>query len=600
MKTAYIFHDAFCDPNTDWYPWMRTILEQQGYFVVAPKFPTPAGQSYDSWKAVIKSYLDKFDNETIFIGHGIGGTFALRILEESSIQIHGLFLVASYTEALGHVGYDRVNETFIKHKFDWQKIKNNVLTIKLFAGESDPFVPGDLTNNLATSLETEINTIPQGGHINKASGFTQCVPLAQGIKEGLGEIDKSIVIDSSVSLDDSRASSSWQEEQPAPVTLESSSPSYQEGDAEGRGSLEKKTGSEATTNSTLGSHTMYQDMTKLVNSNEGKVAASLLGKAHADDAEKKVNEPLTPTNGIYIAGTLAVFLIVLGIGLSLITKYLPAQRNSPVASIPSLLQSEAHTNINISSKQSYEVSQAIATALVQAPQPGSITDVYYTRGNLRASFTDVLESLDLGDDTPTTLAGEFIPAGITDKPVFMHVFTSLNGTPAHALILPISHYDKAFSGFKDWEPTLFRDLGVFMNVPSAFLKTKMTKDVFHDEMVANKNIRVLRYKKPAEIIMEKPVVPVTPAPAQPLTPTPDAATAANTPSTETIPLPNFISEGIQTIQENIPAPALVSPYKENDLMLGYFFLNDRTLIIVDNLALIPELLTRYANSQIYK
>jgi len=586
MKTAYIFHDAFCDPNTDWYPWMRTILEQQGYFVVAPKFPTPAGQSYDSWKAVIKSYLDKFDSETIFIGHGIGGTFALRLLEESSVQVHGLFLVASYTEALGHVGYDRVNETFIKHTFDWEKIKNNVLTIKIFAGENDPFVPVSLTNNLAASLETEINTIPQGGHINKASGFTQCVPLAQGIKEGLGEIDKSMVVET---------------EAPAvieaPVFVRATDAAFLSDTNVSEKSApteEKKTGAE------VGVHTMYQDMTTLVNSNQGKVAASLLGKAHADDAEKKVNQPLTPTNGIYIAGTLAIVLVVLGIGLSLFTKYLPAQKNSPVPIIPSLLQSEFHTNVNISGKQSYEVSQAITTALVQAPQPGGITDVYYTRGSLRASFTDVLDSLDLADDAPTSLAGEFIPAGITDTPVFMHVFASLNGTPAHALILPISHYDKAFSGFKDWEPTLFRDLGVFMNVSPAFLKTKMTKDAFHGEMVSNKNIRVLRYKKPAEIVMEQPIAPTTPTPMETPAPTPDAATAVDTPSAETMPLPNFISEGIQAIQENIPTPAPVSPYQENDLMLGYFFLNDHTVIIVDNLALIPELLTRYANSQIYR
>ena len=588
MKTAYIFHDAFCDPNTDWYPWMRVLLEQQGYFVVVPKFPTPAGQSYDSWKAVIKSHLDKFTSETIFIGHGIGGTFALRILEESPIQIHGLFLVASYTEALGHVGYDRVNETFIKHPFDWEKIKNNALTIKLFAGENDPFVPASLSNNLATSLATELNIIPQGGHINKASGFTQCVPLAQGIKEGLGEIDKSMVIDSSVSLDDSQANIHEQEEQPALMTPGSSSPSSQEGDAAGRGSLEKTVAAEVSTSS----HTMYQDMTKLVNSNEGRVAASLLGKARADVAEKKINQPLTPMNGIYIAGTLVTILIVLGIGISLVTNYLPAQRNSPLASIPSLLQSESHTNINIISKQSYEISQIITTALIQAPQEGTITDIYYTRSNLRASFADVLDSLDLSDDTPVSLAGEFIPAGINNTPVFMHVFASLSGTPAHALILPISHYDKAFSGFKDWESTLFRDLGVFMNVPPTFLKTKMTKDTFHDEMVANKNIRVLRYKKPAELVMEKPA-------AQPVSSIPIEAQDPGPTEVAPIPLPNFISEGVQAIQQTLPTPT-PSPYQENDLMLGYFFLNDRTVIIVDNLALIPELLTRYANSQIYK
>ena len=76
MKTAYIFHDAFSDPFSDWYPWMKTTLEAQGYVVVVPQFPTPAGQSYESWKAAMKNYLDKFDEQTLLIGHGSGGLFA--------------------------------------------------------------------------------------------------------------------------------------------------------------------------------------------------------------------------------------------------------------------------------------------------------------------------------------------------------------------------------------------------------------------------------------------------------------------------------------------------------------------------------------------
>jgi predicted alpha/beta hydrolase family esterase len=195
MKTAYIFHDAFCDPISDWYPWMKTTLEGMGYLVIVPKFPTPGGQSYDSWKAVMKNNLDKFTNETIFIGHGIGGTFALRLLEEINTQIQGTFLVASYTEALGHVGFDRVNETFTKHEFNWEKIKNNTHVIKIFAGENDPFVHTDVTERLADNLNTDPIVIPGGEHINKASGFTQCVQLAQGIKEGLREIDKSMIVE---------------------------------------------------------------------------------------------------------------------------------------------------------------------------------------------------------------------------------------------------------------------------------------------------------------------------------------------------------------------------------------------------------------------
>jgi hypothetical protein len=39
--------------------------------------------------------------------------------------------------------------------------------------------------------------------------------------------------------------------------------------------------------------------------------------------------------------------------------------------------------------------------------------------------------------------------------------------------------------------------------------------------------------------------------------------------------------------------------ENNQFMLGYFFLNDRTLVIIDSTEIIPEILARYANRQIY-
>lgn len=535
MKTAYIFHDAFCDPISDWYPWMKTTLEGMGYVVVVPKFPTPAGQSYESWKAVLRNYLDKFDNETIFIGHGTGGVFALRLLENSRVQIAGTFLVASYSEALGHAGYDRVNETFIKQPFNWEKIKNNTHTIKVFAGENDPFVHSDVTDRLAEKLDTIPSIIPGGEHINKASGFTQCVQVLQGIKEGLGEIEKSMVIetpprltlDSSVSL--AAANSSWQEEQSTPSTLESISPSYQEGVAEGRGSLEKKTGVEVLSSV---SHTMYQDMSRLINSNDGKITSSLLNKARAEEAAKKINTIKNPINGLYLVGIFAVIIALIGIGMIYITKIAPAQKNSLAPAIVSLLPADVHQKINISNNADYELNQAIRDTLAKIPETGGITDVYYTRGNLRASFNDVLTNLDI-TNIPDSITSEFIPAGVINRPVFMHGVINLDSKQGHFIVLPVSHYDRAFAGMKDWEPSMFHDLGIFMNIPDTELRTRLDKDTFIDELINNKQVRTLRDS-------------------------------------------------------------------DGKILLAYFFLNEHTVIVVDNLEEIPIILTKSANSQTYQ
>jgi hypothetical protein len=132
---------------------------------------------------------------------------------------------------------------------------------------------------------------------------------------------------------------------------------------------------------------------------------------------------------------------------------------------------------------------------------------------------------------------------------------------------------------KQWERTMLKDLGPLMNISSDFLKTRLGKDVFQDELLQNKNVRTLRYRKPTTISLDEASPIVTPT-------TPSAF--------------DSISSTVQTVIANNPFANQTTPYQENDLMISYFFLNEKTLVITNNLELVPELLKRYANSQIYQ
>lgn len=533
MKTAYIFHDAFCDQFSDWYPWMKTTLEAQGYLVTVPNFPTPGGQSLSSWKAVIKNYLDKFDSETIFIGHGTGGALAMRILEETAKPIAGLFLVASYGEPIGHVGYDRVNDTFFNHPFLWDKITANASSIQVFAGEQDPFVPQAISERLAESLHQELHIIPDGGHINKASGFTQLVAVAQSIQELGGRLDKSIQVDPIPQSIPEFADSAILP--PPPPASPSAPSSFEEGRSPSLPSAENNESAplpfgEGGRRPGERAHTMYQDMSRLVSSNKGTVASSLLTKARSDEEEKKATQPTSPKNILYILGTIAIIILILGIGAFIISRNAPALQKASVTAPRSLIQSERHVRIDIAGNEGYTTEKNIRQALDAATADG-ITDLYYTNGSMRASFPSVLSKLGI-TTLPEGFASEFLMPQAAAIPLFMHGAGSLGGKPFHFLVLPISHYDTAFLGIKEWESTLVRDTGIFMNIPSDILKAHLTKDVFVDETINNRSVRIMRDT-------------------------------------------------------------------EKNITLAYFFLNEKTIVIVDNPESITEILKRYANSQIY-
>jgi predicted alpha/beta hydrolase family esterase len=486
---------------------MKTTLEAQGYFVVVPQFPTPAGQSYESWKAAMKNYLDKFDEQTLFIGHGSGGLFAIRLLDELSIKIAGLFLVASYAEPIGHVGYDRVNETFFKQGLDWDKIKKSALVIDVFAGSDDPFVPREATERLAEHLGETVHLIPEGGHLNRASGFVQAIPIAQGIKENFAQLDKTIEVEEVVAPTTQPATAA-----PAPLSNPDDAvpvPAPVSGKA----------------------RTMYQDMSLLVNSKKGSVASSLLEHAREEKKVEKARNPLSQQNILYIVGTIIVSAAILTIAGFLFQKYAPASQKPSAPEVPSVLQAERHINIALSpSTQSFQLEKAVSTALASAEKEDGITDIFYTNGTSRPSLAGILAILGI-----TTLPDEFaeqLSSSTPTSPALMHGVTSLeDGTAAHFLVVRIQNYDTTFTLMREWEPTLFRDTAVFMNVPSDVWRGQTTRVTFNDAVIANKNMRVARI-------------------------------------------------GTRTV--------------------AYFFLNERTLIITDQPRVVPTLIRRWANSQVYR
>lgn len=506
MKTAYIFHDAFCDPTSDWYPWMKTTLESIGYLMIVPSFPTPAGQSYESWKSSIRNYIATFDSETIFIGHGIGGLFAIRILEELNVSIKGLVLVASYAEPLEHAGYNNVNKTFYKESIDWKNIIEKILFSHVYAGQDDPFVPEGISNHLAESLATPLQVIPEGGHLNKASGFLQLVTVAQDIKQSTQTLQKGIeVVPSTVTESLPQA--------PGPVTPlpEPVAPP-----------------SEATPTvspeSHPGIHTMYQDMSTLVNSNKGSVASSLLTKAHNEETIKKITSPTSPRNIAYMIGTLVSIIGIIIAGYFLAQKYIPALQNPSAPEVNSIIPAEKHTLITSSADEAYLLNQKIRQVLAEEISPETIHDIYYQENKSSSSFDQVIKQLGI-TTFPELLSSEM------NQPLFMHGTGIFNEQRGMFLLLPVKNYDQSFIGMREWEPVMMRDVGVFMGMSQDTIRNKSTRDLFQDVIIQNRAMR----------------------------------------------------QSVDGLGNT----------------LYYFFISEKLVVITNSIDIIPDILKRYANRQIY-
>lgn len=76
----FIFHGTGGYPEENWFPWLKEELEKEGMKVFVPQFPNPDKPKVSEWLNTLKEYERYLNEETILIGHSLGGIFLLRVL----------------------------------------------------------------------------------------------------------------------------------------------------------------------------------------------------------------------------------------------------------------------------------------------------------------------------------------------------------------------------------------------------------------------------------------------------------------------------------------------------------------------------------------
>ena len=182
MKSAFIFHGTAGFPEENWFPWLKEKLEKINFKVFVPQFPTPKNQSLENWFKVFENIEKFYAKDSILVGHSLGWSFALRVLEKYAIKIDGAFFVAT------PIGIPPItnwagDKPFTGQPFDWKKIKTRAKRFAVFHSDNDPFVGIENGKELAKKLGTKLELIPNAGHFNSKSGYTQFEELFKKIVE---------------------------------------------------------------------------------------------------------------------------------------------------------------------------------------------------------------------------------------------------------------------------------------------------------------------------------------------------------------------------------------------------------------------------------
>ncbi|RYG65138.1 serine hydrolase family protein [bacterium] len=178
-----VLHGAHGGPDTNWFPWLHAALNAEGIEVLRPRFPTPEGQSLEAWLNTYDLAVESLPvAPTILVGHSLGATLALRLVERATEPFEGLFLAAGFIGALGLSDYDSINQSFFAAPFDWAGIRERKGDVsRCWAGDNDLYVPLARSQEVAECLRTPLEIVPDGGHLNSETGFNAFPQLRDAI-----------------------------------------------------------------------------------------------------------------------------------------------------------------------------------------------------------------------------------------------------------------------------------------------------------------------------------------------------------------------------------------------------------------------------------
>lgn len=180
-RNVLIFHGTGGSPEINWFPWLKNELEKRDCQVFVPRFPTPNGQSLNSWLKVLNDYQQYINSDTILIGHSLGGLFLTRIMERLENPVFAAFFVSA-SIGVKPIKFYESDRIFSDFDFDWEKIKSNAKNFFVYHSDNDPYVCLGNGEELAKKLGVELSFIPQAGHLNSESGYTKFDKLLTDIE----------------------------------------------------------------------------------------------------------------------------------------------------------------------------------------------------------------------------------------------------------------------------------------------------------------------------------------------------------------------------------------------------------------------------------
>lgn len=155
MKNALILHGTNASSKDNWFPWLKSQLEQRGWNVWVPDLPMSNQPSMSRYNKFLLSNKEwNFNSESVLIGHSSGAVAVLGVLQAlpQDVVIDACIMVAAFK---GDLGWENLTHLW-DIPIDYKRIKKRSKRHVFVHSEDDPYCALDHAKELSKKLGGEL------------------------------------------------------------------------------------------------------------------------------------------------------------------------------------------------------------------------------------------------------------------------------------------------------------------------------------------------------------------------------------------------------------------------------------------------------------
>ncbi len=171
----------------NWFPWLKTELEKLNWDVDAPNLPNT---DEPKLTGQLSALLDVWNlqespkQKRVIIGHSLGGSLALRMLEQNWKNPIDLAIIVASTSQDSH---PEEIKNYFTTPLNFEKIKKNCKKFILIFSDNDPYISAEIGPYYQHQLgeNAELFMIHNAGHFMKRDGYEEFPMLLEKVKTSI-------------------------------------------------------------------------------------------------------------------------------------------------------------------------------------------------------------------------------------------------------------------------------------------------------------------------------------------------------------------------------------------------------------------------------